>query len=78
MLGALHWRLARHGLVAGGRAITAIWLVNQWLQRLASFRFRQLAVLVMLFGGLLIRWQQHTFLASALGVGKRGRSSYAN
>ena len=69
MFGSLHWRLARHGLVAGAGAITAIWLVNPWLQRLSSFRFRQLAVLVMLFGGLLILWQQRKFLASALGAG---------
>lgn len=69
MFGALHWRLARHGLVAGAGAITAIWLVNPWLRRLSSFRFRQLAVLVMLFGGLLILWQQRQFLASALGSG---------
>jgi len=67
--GVLHWRLARHGLVAGAGAITAIWLANPWLQRLSSFRFRQLAVLVMLFGGLLILWQQRTFLATALSVG---------
>lgn len=69
MFGALDWRLARHGLAAGGGAIAAIWLVNPWLQRLSSFRFRQLAVLVMLFGGLLILWQQRRFLAFALGVG---------
>jgi uncharacterized membrane protein YfcA len=69
LFGVLHWRLARHGLVAGAGAITAVWLANPWLQRLSSFRFRQLAVLVMLFGGLLILWQQRTFLATALSVG---------
>jgi hypothetical protein len=41
-------------LVAGAGAITAIWLVNPWLRHLSSLCFRQLAVLVMLFGGLLI------------------------
>ena len=55
--------------MAGAGAITAIWLINPWLQRLSSFRFRQLAVLVMLIGGLLILWQQRMFLASALGAG---------
>ena len=65
MFGALHWRLARHGLVAGAGAVAAIWLVNPWLRRLSSFRFRQLAVLVMLLGGLLILWQQRKFLGSA-------------
>ena len=69
MFGALHWRLARHGLAAGAGAITAIWLVNPWLRHLSSFRFRQLAVLVMFFGGLLILWQQRQFLVSALGAG---------
>lgn len=67
--GAIHWRLARHGLVAGAGAISAIWLVNPWLRRLSSFRFRQLAVFVMLLGGLLILWQQRWFLAAALGAG---------
>ena len=62
MFGVLHWRLARHGLVAGGGAIAAIWFVNPWLRHLTSFRFRQLTVLVMLAGGLLILWQQRTFL----------------
>jgi uncharacterized membrane protein YfcA len=69
MFGVLHWRLARHGLIAGAGAITAIWLANPWLRRLSSFRFRQLAVVVMPFGGLLILWQQRGFLAAALGVG---------
>jgi uncharacterized protein len=67
--GVLHWRLARHGLMAGAGAIAAIWLANPWLQRLTSYRFRQLAVAVMLFGGLLILWQQRTFLAAAIGGG---------
>ena len=67
MFGVLHWRLARHGLVAGAGAITAIWLVNPWLRHLSSFRFRQLAVFVMLFGGLLILWQQRAFLAATGG-----------
>jgi uncharacterized membrane protein YfcA len=69
IFGVLHWRLARHGLIAGAGAITAIWLANPWLRRMSSFRFRQLAVVVMLFGGLLILWQQRMFLASALGAG---------
>jgi uncharacterized protein len=69
MFGALHWRLARHGLVAGAGAITAIWLANPWLRHLTSYRFRQLAVLVMLFGGLLILWQQRDFLAAISSTG---------
>ena len=32
IFGVLHWRLARHGLVAGAGAITAIWLANPWLR----------------------------------------------
>jgi hypothetical protein len=54
--GVLDWRLARHGLVAGAGAIAAI-------------RFRQFAVFVMLFGGLLILWQQRAFLAATVGGG---------
>ena len=69
VFGVLHWRLARHGLVAGAGAITAIWLANPWLRHLSSYRFRQLAVLVMLFGGLLILWQQRAFLLAAIGAG---------
>jgi uncharacterized membrane protein YfcA len=69
MFGVLHWRLARHGLMAGVGAIAAIWLANPWLRHLTSYRFRQLAVFVMLFGGLLILWQQRVFLAAAIGVG---------
>ena len=64
--GALHWRLARHGLVAGAGAVTAIWLANPWLRYLTSYRFRQLAVVVMLVGGLLILWQQREYLLAAL------------
>jgi hypothetical protein len=64
--GALHWRLARHGLLAGAGAVAAIWLANPWLRYLSSHRFRQLAVVVMLIGGLLILWQQRGFLLAAV------------
>ena len=67
--GALHWRLARHGMAAGAGAIVAIWLANPWLRHLSSYRFRQLAVFVMLFGGVLILWQQRAFLAAVVGAG---------
>jgi uncharacterized membrane protein YfcA len=67
--GVLHWRLARHGLVAGAGAVTAIWLANPWLRCLSSFRFRQLAVLVMLVGGCMILWQQRAFLAATFAPG---------
>ena len=69
LFGVLNWRLARYGLIAGGGAIMAIWLANPWLHRLTSYRFRQFAVLVMLFGGLLILWQQRRFLVAAMGLG---------
>jgi hypothetical protein len=69
VFGVLHWRLARHGLTAGAGAIAAIWLVNPWLRHLSSFRFRQFAVFVMLFGGLLILWQQRALVTALLGVG---------
>src|SRR5690348_552036 len=66
MFGVLHWQAARHGLMAGFGAIVAIWAANPWLHRMTSYRFRQLAVLVMLFGGLLILWQQRGLLNSVL------------
>jgi uncharacterized protein len=68
LFGVLQWRMARHGLVAGAGAIVAIRLSNPWLRYLTSYRFRQFAVAVMLFGGLLILWQQRAFLSGA-GVG---------
>ena len=46
--------------------MTAIWLANPWLRYLTSYRFRQLAVVVMLVGGLLILWQQREYLLAAL------------
>jgi uncharacterized membrane protein YfcA len=64
--GALDWRVAQHGLVAGLGAVTAIWLVNPWLRALSSHRFRQLAVMVMLVGGVLILWQQREFLMATM------------
>ena len=66
--GVLHWRLARYGLVAGAGAVAAIWLANPWLRRLSSFRFRQLSVVVMLAGGLLLLWQQRVMLLALIGV----------
>lgn len=66
MFGVLYWRLARHGLVAGAGAVVAIWLANPWLRQLTSYRFRQFAVVVMLFGGLLILWQQRAFIIATL------------
>ena len=74
VFGALHWRLAAHGLFAGAGAVTAIWFVNPWLRRLSSYRFRQFAVVVMLLGGLLILWQQREYLlvaASSVGTAVR-------
>jgi uncharacterized membrane protein YfcA len=66
VFGVLHWRLARHGLIAGAGAVTAIWLANPWLRHLSSHRFRQFTVAVMLVGGLLILWQQREFLLAAM------------
>jgi hypothetical protein len=69
MFGVLYWRLARQGLVAGAGAVVAIWVANPWLRQLTSYRFRQFAVVVMLFGGLLILWQQRAFIIATLGGG---------
>ena len=50
------WRRRDHRHLAG----------HPWLRHLSSFRFRQLAVLVMLFGRLLILWQQRKFLVDSI------------
>jgi len=63
VFGVLSWPVLRHGLAAGLGAVAAIWLANHWLNLLSSYRFRQLAVLVMVVGGLMILWQQRRFLA---------------
>ena len=68
-LGALDWSLVQHGLFAGAGAVLAIWVSRPWLHRLDPRRFRQLAVLIMLIGGILILWQQRAWL---LGLFIRG------
>ena len=60
--GALSRPMVRNGLLAGVGAIGAIWLINPWLRHLSSLRFRQLAILVMLGGGISILWQQRWLL----------------
>ena len=67
--GALSWELVRHGLFAGAGAALAIWVSRPWLHRLATRRFRQFAVLVMLASGILVLWQQRAWL---LGLISRG------
>jgi uncharacterized protein len=62
--GALDWDLVRHGLSAGAGAVLAIWVSRPWLHRLDPRRFRQLAVLVMLIGGILVLWQQRAWMVS--------------
>jgi uncharacterized membrane protein YfcA len=52
--GALTLDLALHGIWAGMGAVLAIWVTRPWLHRLPSRRFRQLAVLVMFAGGVLL------------------------
>jgi len=60
--GALDWDLVRHGLFAGAGAVLAIWVSRPWLHRLDPRRFRQLAVFIMLIGGILVLWQQRAWL----------------
>ena len=64
MFGMLTWPVVRHGLAAGTGAVVAIWLAHHWLQLLSSQRFRQLAVVVMVLGGLMIVWRQRHFLTA--------------
>jgi uncharacterized membrane protein YfcA len=65
--GVLTWPLVRYGLAAGLGAISAVWITNSWLAFLTPRRFRQLAILVMVLGGLTILWKQRDFLGSILG-----------
>ena len=62
-LGMLSWPLARHGLAAGAGAIAAVAIATPWLAVLTRHRFRQLAVLAMFLGGLMMIWKQRDFLA---------------
>jgi hypothetical protein len=64
--GVLNWPLARYGLAAGLGAAAAIVIANPWLASLTPRRFRQLAVLAMFLGGLVMLWRQRGFLASLL------------
>jgi uncharacterized membrane protein YfcA len=68
-LGAMDWSLAKEGLSAGAGAVLAIWVSRPWLHRLDRRHFRQLAVLVMLIGGILVLWQQRAWL---MGLVVRG------
>lgn len=63
-LGMLGWPLVRHGLAAGVGAVAAVAIATPWLAALTRRRFRQLAVLAMVLGGLMILWKQRSFLAS--------------
>jgi len=65
--GALSWPLLRHGLAAGFGAVAAVWVANAWLEFLTARRFRQLAVLVMVLGGVVLLWKQRRFLEELLG-----------
>ena len=66
--GVLDWPVVRNGLAAGLGAAAAIWIGNRWLAALSMRRFRQLALLVMVAGGLLILWRQRLFLLGGLGA----------
>lgn len=56
--GALGFDLWLDGVAAGAGAVAGIWLSNRWLRRLSDRNFRQFAVSVMVFSGLVILWQQ--------------------
>lgn len=64
--GMLTWPMLRHGLAGGIGAVAAIWLANSWLAWLSADRFRQLAVIVMALGGLMILWRQRYFLVGLI------------
>jgi uncharacterized membrane protein YfcA len=60
--GALGGEAARGGLAAGLGAVLAILIVTPWLQRLSEVRFRRLAILVMVGGGLILLWREAQLL----------------
>jgi uncharacterized membrane protein YfcA len=64
--GVMSWDLVGHGIAIGLGAVLAIWLTRPWLSQIDPFRFRRLAVSVMVIAGLLILWQQRLSLLSLL------------
>ncbi|HXP73678.1 MAG TPA: sulfite exporter TauE/SafE family protein [Stellaceae bacterium] len=66
--GVFSWPLVRHGLAAGFGAVVAVWVANAWLGFLTAHRFRQLAVLVMVLGGVMLLWKQRRFLEELVGA----------
>ena len=58
VLGAVTTSSVVEGLVAGTGALVSIWLSRRWLFKLSNTRFRQMAVITMLAGGMFMLWQQ--------------------
>jgi uncharacterized protein len=60
--GALGGEAARGGLAAGLGAVLAILTVTPWLHRLSEVRFRRLAIIVMVGGGVILLWREAQLL----------------
>jgi hypothetical protein len=66
VFGVLNWTVLQFGLAAGLGAVSAICVANRWLSVLSARHFRQLALLVMVVGGMMILWRQRGFLVGLL------------
>ena len=64
--GMMSWDLMGHGIAIGLGAVFAIWLTRPWLSKIDPFRFRRLAVSVMVVAGLLVLWQQRSTMLALL------------
>jgi uncharacterized protein len=64
--GVMGWDVVGHGIAIGLGAVLAIWLTRPWLSQIDPFRFRRLAVSMMVMAGLLILWQQRISFLSLL------------
>jgi uncharacterized membrane protein YfcA len=62
--GIMTWDLVGHGAAVGLGGVLAVWLTRPWLTRIDSLRYRYLAVLVMVFAGLLLLWRQRLWFLS--------------
>jgi uncharacterized membrane protein YfcA len=58
VLGALTNSSIIEGMAAGAGASPSVCLSRKWLPMLSNMRFRQIAVVAMLAGGICILWQQ--------------------
>jgi uncharacterized membrane protein YfcA len=68
VLGVLTETTALDGCAAGIGAVLSVWLSRRYLSWVSHARFRQLAVLAMMIGGLLMLWQQRSMIGALVGI----------